>query len=183
MKKFFLGLAVVIMLMLAFAAGLSPSNTNWVQAAGGGFVAPAVPLEARDAEEIFQAGMTIRVKPVTVEIVKWPEGEITPGGKTLTITAVAKNHSSQVQEVIYYLDYLPETPTPLFSGTVAIDYDGKGPQPPEIGYTWGRKVPIQPGEEQILYISLSPAPWFPGPTQNGDLQLKLRVVRWLGPRG
>ena len=153
------------------------------QAGGGTITAPATPYEARDAEEIFQANFTVKVKPVTVEITKWPDGEIAQDGKTFTMTAVAKNHSSQIQEMIYYLDYSPETPTPLFYGTVAIDYDGKGPRSPEIGYTWGRKVPISPGEEQILYISLAPAPWFPGPTQNGDLQIKLRVVRWLGPRG
>ena len=144
--------------------------------------APAVPLDPRDAEDIFVAGFTIKVKPVTAEIVKWPEGEI-KAGQTFTLTAVAKNHSSQPQEVIYYFDYSPETPTPLLSGTVAIDYDGKGPQQPKIGYNWGTKVRIGPGDEQILYISLAPASWFPSPSQNGDLQLRLRVIRWLGPRG
>lgn len=144
--------------------------------------APAVPLDPRDAEDIFVAGFTVKVKPVTVEIVKWPEGEIRPG-QSFNLTAVAKNNSSQPQEVIYYLDYSPETPTPLLSGTVIIDYDGKGPQQPEIGYSWGTKVRIGPGDEQILSLSLTPAPWFPSPSLNGDLQLKLRVIRWLGPRG
>lgn len=151
-----------------------------VFAAGG--PAPAVPLDPRDAEDIFITGFTIKVKPVTVEIMKWPEGEIIPG-QTFTVTAVAKNHSSQPQEVIYYLDYSPETPIPLLSGTVAIDYDGKGPKQPEIGYSWGTKVRIGPGDEQILYISLAPTATFPSPGQNGDLQLKLKVIRWLGPRG
>lgn len=172
MKKRIL-LILVAVLILTLGIG------GYVFAAGP---APAVPLDPRDAEDIFIAGFTLKVKPVTVEIVKWPEGEIKTG-QTFTLTVVAKNHSSQPQEVIYYLDYSPETPTPLLSGTVTIDYDGKGPQRPEIGYNWGTKVQIGPGDEQILYISLTPAPWFPSPGLNGDLQLKLRVIRWLGPRG
>lgn len=169
-----MAVAGVLAMVILVTTVISIRNTKLAQAGCGGFTAPAVPIEARDAEEIFQAGFAVKVKPITVEITKWSEAEITPGDQTFTITAVAKNHSSELQEVIYYMDYSPETPTPLFSGMVTIDRSQ---------YVWGQKVPIRAGAEQILYISLSPAPWFPGPNQNGDLQIKLRVIRWLGPRG
>jgi hypothetical protein len=139
------------------------------------FTAPAVPIEARDAEKILDRTLDVAIKPVTAEIRAW-SGEVV--GATFTGEIVARNRSNQTQEVIYYL----ESPVPL-SGTVAIDYDGAGPLKPEIGYSWGQKVPIGPGAEQILYISLAP-PRDALFLENTDtLRVNLKVVRWLGPRG
>jgi len=154
----------LIPLVVVLALTLGAGN---VLSAGG-----EASVEDTEKEGVFTQTFSVKINPLEVEIIKWPNYQVAPGKEVLTICRV-KNHSSLIEEVIYNLssDY------GLGGIEAVIDYDGPfGPKNPE-PYNWN-KVPIRPGEEQYLYVS------FPLPAvYEKELTFTITVDRWLGPRG
>jgi hypothetical protein len=136
--------------------------------------AGAVYAAGGDKVQVFQHQFTVRVEPIEVQVVNGPQWQIY-SDQTFTVTYRIVNHSPGIQEMMYNIEEIPAT---SLSGAVVIDYDGPaGPQKPEF-YTWGKKVPVRPHQEQYLYVSLAPSPDY-----TGNLDVTITFDRWLGPRG
>lgn len=159
---------VVLLLLMLMVSSVNLAET--IAAAG------VKDAAAEEEEEIFALDFAVKVRPVVVRV-KERNTDIA-SDQTFTITVAVKNVSSQLQEIIYYFD----SPLPL-SGAVVITSDAPAKPREALYYQWGTKVPIYGGEEQLLHISLSPGPNYPGPTEVGEFLTWLRIIRWLGARG
>lgn len=155
MKKWLLFLSVLVILL---ATCLTSS-------------ASAADTEDSYLQRVYTQDFRVKINPLEVKVIKWPEYEPKPGEEIQVIVKV-KNHSSLIEEVTYDLG----SEHGLGGISAVIDYDGPlGPKAPE-EYNWN-KVPVRPGEEQYIYVS------FPVPAVYDDeLTFHFTVDRWLGPR-
>lgn len=153
---------VIISLVVLLCLGLIGLNS--ALAAG--------PTDEGESQRIFNQEFRINANPLEITIIKYPE-YITPFGQEVQLIYRVKNHSALIEEVTYIL----ESNHGLGGIEAVIDYDGPfGPKDPE-PYDW-QKVPVQPGDEQYLYVS------FPVPSvYEKEVQFNLIIDRWLGPRG